>query len=182
MSSKLSPIDEYIHDLLRWRKYVLRYHVNGIWDKLFEQAKNVTTAKLVEFKLKYADEVKRYHEAREKAIEMGLPAVACTSLDEISITVNKLRCPKKCTEEIRKAVNKKEDFSMECDCNLYKDKIIIFRGKRIDNEYYAWILIREPIDRNVYDLYYLLDGSRAVLSGNVTWFDKEHVIYYRGDN
>ena len=182
MNSKLSPIDEYIHDLLRWKKYVLRYHIDGIWDELFEQAKNVTAAKLVEFKLKYADEVKRYYEAQEKAIEMGLPAVASTLLDEISITVNKLQCPKKCTEEIKKAVNKKEDFFMECDCNLYEDMIIIFRGKRLGNEYYAWILIQEPIDRDVYDLYYLLDGSHAVLSGNVTQFDEEYVIYYRGDD
>jgi len=182
MGSKLSSIDDYIRDLLRWRKYVLRYHIDGIWNELFEQAKNITTVKLVEFKLKYADEVKRYYEAREKAIEMGLPAVACTSLDEMSITVNKLQCSKKCTEEIRKAVNKREDFSMECDCNLYKDKIVIFRGKRLGDEYYAWILIQEPIDRDVYDLYYLLDGSRAVLSGSVTRLDKEYVIHYRGDD
>jgi len=137
-------VKRYIRDLLSWKRYVLKYHIAGVWDSLVAQAESITEVNLVSLRLctdEYSNDV------RGKVKEIGLPEIYGFG----TMVLKVVRCPY--IEEIKKALEEKKPFNYH-----WKDYSV--KGYPGDDEFKAWFIV-EKID-HYYDHYYLLDGEHAL--------------------
>jgi len=141
----------YIRDLLSWKRYVLKYHIAGVWDSLVAQAESITDANLVLLRL-YADEDS--NDLRGKAKEIGLPEIYGFDTRVLKV----VRCPY--IEEIKKALGEKKSFNYH-----WKDYSV--KGYQEDDEFKAWFIPRRIVHKYAY--YYLLDGEHALWALWALW-------------
>ena len=69
-----SDVEWYIEDLLKWKRYVLKYRVDGVWNSLKKEAESITDANLILLKL-CSDEIHSHYDAWKRAGEIGLPMI-----------------------------------------------------------------------------------------------------------
>jgi len=148
-----SDVEWYIEDLLKWKRYVLKYHVDGVWDSLKKQAESITDANLILLKL-CNDEIDSHYAAWERAGEIGLPKIEGFK----TTTLKSARCPY--LEEIKKAFEEKRSFNYHWRGSYDYSA----EGKKdTSGEFNAWFSM-EYKGRGNGHYYLLLNGMHAVFA------------------
>ncbi len=147
---KKFDVEWYIHDFLSWKHYILKYHVDGVWDSLAVQAESITVPNLVLLKL-CTDEMDGYIDIHEKAKEIGLPEIIGFQTRVLKI----MRCPY--IAKIKKALEEKRTF----EYSWGSKQNYFAKGYPKDNEFKAWFTM-EYEEYNNSHYYFLLDGEHAI--------------------
>ena len=189
-----SAVDVYIENVLMWRKYILRYHKDGIWDDLYKKAKSILP-KLVAFKLAYSGMTTDgylFDLGGLVANKFGLPNVGIPiediyfdyELDDEhtsiiannirSTTLKQLRCPRNIFEQINNDIEKRKKFHY--GYAKYFRYTIHVAGSKRGNTYKAWVMLKDSPTATE-RLYYLLDGNHAIRTLDYTDIDYEIMEY-----
>jgi hypothetical protein len=101
---KLSPAEKYANDLLKWRKYILTYLIDGIWPELESEVESITPERIDAFRKCGASDP---YDAWQQALDFGLPRIEGYK----TITLTSCRVPEITHKRIKEAIKEKRDFN-----------------------------------------------------------------------
>jgi len=157
-SQNLTPVDKYIDDLLKWKKYILKYHIDSVWNSLKKDTESITDANLVLLKL-CSDEIHSHYDAWKRAGEIGLPTIEGFK----TTTLKSARCPY--LEEIKKAFEEKRSFNYHWRGSYDYSA----EGKKYlkETNKLNWELDKDAISKDeMFDGYYAIETSKTGMSVN----------------
>ena len=148
-----SDTEWYIEDLLKWKRYVLKYRVDGVWNSLKKEAESITDANLILLKL-CTDEIHSHYDAWKRAGEIGLPTIEGFK----TTTLKSARCPY--LKEIKKAFEEKRSFNYH-----WRGSYDYSAEGRLEDsgEFNAWFSMEYKGCGNGH-YYLLLDGMHAIFA------------------
>ena len=148
-----SDVEWYIEDLLKWKRYILKYCVNGVWNSLKKDTESITDANLILLKL-CNDEINSHYDAWKRAGEIGLPMIEGFK----TTTLKSARCPY--LKEIKKAFEEKRSFNYH-----WRGSYDYSAEGRLEDsgEYHAWFSMEYKGCGNGH-YYLLLDGMHAIFA------------------
>ena len=148
-----SDVEWYIEDLLKWKRYVLKYRVNGVWNELKKNTESITDANLILLKL-CSDEIHSHYDAWKRAGEIGLPKIEGFK----TTTLKTAKCPY--LKEIKKAFEEKRSFNYH-----WRGSYDYSAEGRLEDsgEFNAWFSMEYKGCGNGH-YYLLLDGMHAIFA------------------
>ena len=144
----MTPLEQYMYDLTEWKRYILKHHISGIWDKLKNKAESISVESLVALKLMCSDSSHTLNDVLQVARQLGLP-----EFEKKTRTLKQLHCTYE--EEIKNAIDKREDFDYSWAIPNSPSSVDIV-GRKCGNDYKVWVIVDDK-------QYYLLDYNHMLI-------------------